>query len=968
MLETHSSFFFIILVLQYDTINAFNIPCFDPSSRESTQYNPATELCCSGWVYIKENSHSQCCNTFVFNSQTEVCCNGHISTQTGGLTECCGLVPYDPSSATCCVFNGNSTLYAGRGSCCGNQGLYDPSQEVCCSSYTDNVFKVHTPLSSERCCGSELYDAHLETCCNEKILHGVGNCCGSSVCDDSKEICCEGTVHPKPSNEAACCGNLVINQRTSTCCYGRVYNITDGECCGYEAFQPSSSSCCYNVINYNIPQLPGIQRCCGSQSYLSTEQICCSGVLFPKEEHSECCGNVAFDTSTHLCCGEWYNPVIVEKKSSSTSCCGQVTYEPETETCCKRTNQVFPTPGGRCCIMENGQEEMYDPRSGVCCSYMFSETFYEGISSFDNTTVCCGTYLLEEHQLCDWINLVPVVKSSPSDDMVCSGITADDSQTYNALSMICSHGTLIPLQSTETVCGNQVMDERTEICCGGSFVHARYDENNEERQCCEGSFFPYTPSKQICCSSMIYDIPEDEGRCCGYRGYSFLTEVCEGNSIVKPIGKPDICGYHFYSRKNHFCCGDQELIGPGYTCCNGNSFNTGTENINGGGCCGGIGYNPVTHICCGSKIHERTSRDLDCCGNGTFSTHQKEDHICCNGALQRTHHGRIQCQGTTAFNPDRETVCDGVRYPVLHGTCCGSSLMDAETEICCEGTAFPKSSSTSLACCGSIAYDSEDPSKVCCQDVLHHNGDGKACCGTHVYNPKLQQCCGNNDLHYLYAKQEHHHCCGILLYNSTKHQCCAGTLLSFHADVPCCGNDISTRVDTLCCEGHPVRKVFGASSKCCGRNVYDQTTQECLASDLGNVIVEKQGNEVYETSVQCLESVANVTSDDLAETFANFSSVIIITPPVMKKRSNREVCKTRITKVLKFPPGTNSQWLSKGLTLHLGQTCPCAGIYTSAVLFTNHLIAQRNFEPSNGDVIMASSRKIRSALKELKLI
>lgn len=79
----------------------------------------------------------------------------------------------------------------------------------------------------------------------------------------------------------------------------------------------------------------------------------------------------AYDPGHQLCCGDWIDTVVLERRSHQTSCCGQTTYEEGIESCCPRTSQVFLGADRHCCMIEVGQELAYDPNSGICCSSFF---------------------------------------------------------------------------------------------------------------------------------------------------------------------------------------------------------------------------------------------------------------------------------------------------------------------------------------------------------------------------------------------------------------------------------------------------------------------------------------------------------------------------------------------------------------------------------------------------------------------
>ncbi|XP_071834463.1 uncharacterized protein [Apostichopus japonicus] len=1041
----------------------------------------------------------------------EVCCDGVVHPNVEDFTGCCGTEPYNRNSLTCCRgHNGDRTLYSEVGLCCGSHGVYDPNTELCCYSYLDGTTKVHQSPTVEhhRCCGSEFYDVRNQTCCNENIFGGIHECCGSVAFDASKELCCAESIHQKTENVTSCCMDVPYNPETSTCCLGALFEIAGRSCCGGEPFDLSTSSCCNSAVSYDFPTVPGVQSCCGSRSYLPWEQICCNGELFDRDEHTECCGSAAYDPGHQLCCGDWIDTVVLERRSHQTSCCGQTTYEEGIESCCPRTSQVFLGADRHCCMIEAGQELAYDPNSGICCSSFFHESFYAGYSTY--THDCCGTHLLRGDELCDWMNQVPIVKSSYEDDTVCSGQSPEESVTYNSISTICLHGFLIPMDTSVSICGNQIMEEATEICCGDVFIHSKYDANDNERRCCGVSLAAYSPSVEICCSGMVYSIPESQGDCCEYRAYRTSEEVCEDSGVIRPVGKPLRCGNQFYSEDEQGCCGDADLFGPGWTCCDGELYDTGTEALNGGQCCDGVGYDPATQICCGSKLHEEQSRDVECCGDEIFPTDRQRHHICCDGVEQSTRGGRRSCQGSVSFNPKRETVCGTVIYPVSNGICCGDALLNEEAELCCENQIILKNTSDSLSCCGSEIYSSDDPRLVCCHGVLHRESEGRHCCGPRTYDPATQTCCEDDLTQFIYSRRDRHQCCGVLLYNTTRHQCCEGRLHYFEAGSQCCDSEIVPDVDSICCHGNIVERSHGESTECCGQVSYDGSSQLCLhgevvpkterdtrsyymecfpgesnccdgrlldeasesccggvsvfnrmeqtccggylypiqngaccgpenrpfhpesqlccdgvvkgktersrASCCGNTIFSEneeiccQGklhralpgvtsccgedvydiddeiccnNQIYETAqspeecrrslswstsgrnVSCMEFPTDVTSGDLADMLRRYPSVVVLTPPTLRRRKSGDVCKARVTKVLKRIPSSILHLKIKGSSISFGSGCPCSGNGKIAVLFTNQSIAEGRVNLSSQDALMEMNKKLRRVLAQI---
>jgi hypothetical protein len=41
-------------------------------------YDPTTQLCCAGVIYVKKSSIDQCCGKIPYNSNEILCCNGKL--------------------------------------------------------------------------------------------------------------------------------------------------------------------------------------------------------------------------------------------------------------------------------------------------------------------------------------------------------------------------------------------------------------------------------------------------------------------------------------------------------------------------------------------------------------------------------------------------------------------------------------------------------------------------------------------------------------------------------------------------------------------------------------------------------------------------------------------------------------------------------------------------------------------------
>ena len=89
-------------------------------------------------------------------------------------------------------------------------------------------------------------------------------------------------------------------------------------------------------------------------------------------------------------------------------------------------------------------------------------------------------------------------------------------------------------------------------------------------------------------------------------------------------------------------------------------------------CCGGIGYQPLSQLCC-------------------------------LGAIQPVSGPRYSCCGKTFYNTGIQLCCSGVVRPKSRqqNACCGTSTYDTYRQICCIRSIFPKFYGRTLAkCCG----------------------------------------------------------------------------------------------------------------------------------------------------------------------------------------------------------------------------------------------------------------------------
>ncbi|XP_038047526.1 uncharacterized protein LOC119721521 [Patiria miniata] len=233
--------------------------------------------------------------------------------------------------------------------------------------------------------------------------------------------------------------------------------------------------------------------------------------------------------------------------------------------------------------------------------------------------------------------------------------------------------------------------------------------------------------------------------------------------------------------------------------------------------------------------------DTECCGP---RPHELTDdtQICCKDRLHPTAGGRTLCTDGIVHSP-METVCDGVRYDVANGQCCGKVIMD-DTKICCQGFIYSKEDH-GTECCGKVAYDpSALPLPLCCDGTLHLDASDLQCCGNQVINSTERECCGVEGHRFAFLRSSGQTCCGLTAgdYDSSQHTCCQGLLHKFLPNGECCGNAVVRDTSKeVCCGGLIQRKQYKEDTLCCNGHILDSRRFTCC----GNVTLQRRSRLPY---------------------------------------------------------------------------------------------------------------------------
>ncbi|XP_072164652.1 uncharacterized protein [Diadema setosum] len=804
---------------------------------DDTFFHRREGFCCGNTIiHFSDSEHNElkCCQgSTPYNDTTQVCCGAQVRPAGHGV-ECCGESTYNSNSQACCPAGPSNILQpfdispTSRHDCCGNEGPYDPNSELCCKSGGGEAVIRHvgqTSITESQCCGLNVINSVDTMCCNgvQRQRNPFYECCGSEIYNVSAQVCSGGRVFDiGTKGHAKLCGETPYNPDNQHCCGGEVHDIGHGACCARAgAYNPNSQHCCRRIND--IPYIGGITKCCGRESYLESSHVCCGEQLYKRASGVECCANVMYNTSTQLCCGS----AVVEKSSENDQCCGLDSYNPLSQTCCGGSVKAGM---GECCYVNSEETQLYNSKTETCCqaydprSHRVTGQVHGRGQARDK---CCGIALLEEDQLCTSEN-VRVHKKSPNDNAVCE-TNPQHPITYNTTTEICTREGVLMKPDTPQCLGRSYNNE-TSICCHGH-LHFRMGQDTE---CC--SVLTYNSRSQSCFLDMVFDVNPMYAHPCGDKLFDNRTHMCYQNFLIRDRSEaleyPEVCGVTAgalipYRPDQHECCRDK-LIGAGLTCCDGSSWYTPGTALTEGACCPrpdghSVGYNSQSQLCCNGHIHPRNGQNVQCCGDTTYDN---SEDLCCDGNLYKREGQDLICTGGVA-HLHAEIVCDGVKHAVRpNGVCCGRSLINSVSQICCQGVGYEKTS-PDMKCCGRVPYS--DTEKLCCETSLFNIGSKSECCGSSSYDPTTHTCHKLRGESFLFRDANHADplVCEEGNYDVTRHTCCDGLLHLNVVNGQCCGVQVVHNPDThLCCNGRIHRKQY-SDTGCCGGNLYNSNIYTC---------------------------------------------------------------------------------------------------------------------------------------------
>jgi hypothetical protein len=289
----------------------------------------------------------------------------------------------------------------------------------------------------------------------------------------------------------------------------------------------------------------------------------------------------------------------------------------------------------------------------------------DGVVVFGTNYLCC------EHQVYDPTIQVCCQNVVVYGDSCCSssGVTYG----YVINTHICCDGSVLVRSSIQLeCCGTSTFDPQFQTCCSMSQIVIG-------DSCCNN--VGYNSSTHKCCDGAI--IEGTDVSCCGTQGYLATFQTCCSGLLVV---NGDSCCFSFgtvigFYSDYQVCCNG--IVSNGPTCCNGVLYVGAGQS-----CCENTMYDQENEVCCAPNMV--VQGDSCCLNNGLYTGYLREEQNCCDGIL--VNGMGISCCGQIGYNSTTHVCCDG-NYVALGNACCVSSTgtvgYDSKTKSCCRGVVIP---------------------------------------------------------------------------------------------------------------------------------------------------------------------------------------------------------------------------------------------------------------------------------------
>ena len=556
------------------------------------------------------------------------------------------------------------------------------------------------------------------------------------------------------------------------------------------------------------------------------------------------CASRFYGQTYYICCG---SRLLYRLYGANTRCCGRTIYNSARQQCCNSRRVIYKGQSCNPC-----RRLFYFSRHQICCGQ--NALHRRAYGSFSK---CCGNSQYDSRtQKCCPLGKV-VLRAASCNQQTCGA------RQYNPNSFICCNGNLLykRWRQFSRCCGNIIYSPHLYTCCKGKFVVSRVTP------CSTCGRASYNRKKQICCNNVLRPrIYSHYTVCCASNIINGASHKCCNNGhINSKFVSCTTCGRSYFNPTTQICCGTtvrQKIHGKNTGCCGVGTFNTATQRCCGNfsitksfsckPCNGVLYYDPLTSICCRTRVQARThGQKTGCCATQTYDTATQK---CCNNRDVTFIRNSCKKCGNAFYNPTFYICCKNMLRQRTHGAntaCCKSIPFNRLSQKCCPSGAITLQKH---ACqpCGVTFYDPS--TKICCGNSLRQRTHAAktACCQNRIYNRQTHQCCPTG---IVTLRNNSCTTCNGLFYNAATEKCCNDrAVVEKRFSCSPCSNVSYDPYTSICCGGRVLSRSAGATTRCCGISAFNPTTQICCANTvrvrIHNVNTGCCRNNVYNTETE----------------------------------------------------------------------------------------------------------------------
>ncbi|XP_074662460.1 uncharacterized protein LOC141915003 [Tubulanus polymorphus] len=401
----------------------------------------------------------------------------------------------------------------------------------------------------------------------------------------------------------------------------------------------------------------------------------------------------------------------------------------------------------------------------------------------------------------------------------------------------------------------QCFNRQTQFCCK-SVVYEEYVQKNGKgfhRGCCGGKLVENVDSQLCCKGRIVHNANPYTTKCCPYTAED-ASELYDPNISICCADR-NIYDRYDSNGTETICCGAKQQINGRQECCrNKNPYDPytqfceevdGTVHNSNQAQCGTRTYNPFDRSCCAGHLTDfpKVSRKKNgkivvkrssCCGSTNI---HPDREICCEGKYPFPRSGIYQCcrgAKTHNINPQKQLCCGGVPFnldPNLN-ECCGSKTYNKKLQGCCVGQIYNKKEQKCA-----LRNERGDNRVVVSVDSVLCDGvvqaDNQLCCGGYALINKSKRthnsCCLNSKYNEFHTYDNSTHICADEIYDISESQRFEKCISEFG------GWEWMNPDVHLCCNGGRFRKTEPNYNKCCAYSTYNIRTETCCNGMIGDI-------------------------------------------------------------------------------------------------------------------------------------